>query len=199
MRGDGHRIVAVAAVLGLLHLLAGASWAAAPVPARYPKAFSAEFDLLVPGSEKAVRKVRLYATSQAIRLERGGGDAVLIYDPQSNRTWVVFPLRREYMEVPGPSEVALFLPVPTGNACPVASFSVAQCRRVGVESVVGRPAVKWEIGTGDRVQRVWVDRELGLVLRRWARGVDTVLARSVREGPQPARLFEVPRGYRKAG
>ncbi len=185
-----------AVAAGLALVLSGALWAA---PARYPKAFYAEFDLLQPGSPRAVRKVRLYVTPQAVRLDRAGGDAVLLYDPQRDRTTVVFPLRREYMVVPGASEVEPFLPVPGGNPCGAGGLRSAPCRRVGFEPVAGRPAVKWEVGSGALLQRVWVDRELGLVLRRWARGADTVVARTVRLGPQPEKLFEVPRGYRKVG
>lgn len=186
-----------AVVAGLLQLLVSGSGEGAR--AGYGKAFYAEFDVASVGAKQALRKVRVYATPQLVRLEREAGDAVLIYDVRSDRTTVLFPLRREYTEVPGPSEVGPFLPVSSADACPVKGPGMARCRKVGAEKVAGRPAVKWEVGEGPLVQRLWVDRELRVVLRRQVRGVDTVLARRVRVGPQPAGLFEVPRGYRKTG
>jgi hypothetical protein len=179
----------VAAAVGLVPL--SAAWAG---PA-YPKAFYAEFDLASAGAKQALRKVRVYATPQLVRLERAAGEAVLIYDVRSDRTRVLFPLRREYVEVAGPSEVGPFLPVESADACPARGPVAARCRRLGTETVAGRPAVKWEVG----LQTLWVDRELRVVLRRQVRGVDTMVARTVRVGPQPAGLFEVPRGYRKTG
>ncbi|MDR7400445.1 MAG: hypothetical protein QN144_14210 [Armatimonadota bacterium] len=181
----------MAVALGLPYVLARPGAAA---PAGYPKPFSAEFDLLVGGT---LRRVRVHATPRLIRLERGGGEAVVIYDSQADRARVLFPVRREYTEVPGPSEAAEFLPVPAAGPCPVRRPAGARCRQAGTDRVAGRPAVKWEVGTAALTHHVWVDRELGLVLRKRVQGRDTVLARRVTVGPQPAELFRVPAGYRR--
>ncbi|MCS7173880.1 MAG: hypothetical protein N0A24_11030 [Armatimonadetes bacterium] len=165
-------------------------------PVRYSMSFSAEFDL-IPAGGRAAQRVRLYATPTLVRLERATGEAVFLYDPVKDQTTILFPLKKEYLVVSGPSEVSPFLPLPGGDPCGRALFQV-RCRRLGVEPVAGRSAVKWEVG-GPRGQLVWVDRELGLVLRRRLRDADLLRARHLRVGPQRPDLFRIPSGYRRTG
>jgi len=71
------------------------------------------------------------------------------------------------------------------------------CKRLGEEKVNGRSTVKWlltEKGNEKEPLTYWVDKALGLPVK-WEAGGTTTEMRNIKEGPQPASLFEVPKGY----
>lgn len=183
----------------LLALLAGSLGVAAAGPVAapgYPQPFAAEFTRTIPGGLKLTESVKIFATPEAVRLEREG--VVVIYRAGANRTYILSPEQRQYMEFPGVAgEAAPYLPV---GKNPCARYGGNQaCRRLGAERVAGRAAVKWQVGAGSAARLVWVDPELRLVVRERMVGVDLILLRRLQPGPQPSTLFQLPSGYRRIG
>jgi hypothetical protein len=181
----------------LVVALGGAgAWAAPSAPPRYSVSFGAEFTLYYPKSPRPTEQARLFVTPTAVRLERPG--FVILYAAGPNRTYILSPDQKQYLEVAGPAtEIGEYLPV---RPSPCAGYARGlACQRVGVERVAGRSAERWRIGSGASAREVWVDRALGLVVRLRSGGTDLRILRSLRMGPQPASLFRIPPGYRKIG
>lgn len=71
------------------------------------------------------------------------------------------------------------------------------CTKIGSDRLNGRSAVKYE-GVSNKGEKgyVWVDSKLRYVVKMEdAHG--TIELRNIREGSQPASLFEIPSGYTK--
>ncbi len=114
-------------------------------------------------------------------------------------TWILFPGRKQYKEVPGAAGgVAAFLPRPGRNPC-AGMEKVVTCTRLGIEVVNGRSAEKWRLiwssGGVPITRHQWVDRELGITLRSEPAERQWLELRNLRIGPQPAALFAIPKGF----
>jgi hypothetical protein len=78
---------------------------------------------------------------------------------------------------------------------------VIERKLVGKEKIDGREVEKWEVTTkhGNQTQHSieWVDPELRVALKQEHGQGQVTELRNIKEGPQPASLFEVPQGYQK--
>jgi hypothetical protein len=87
-----------------------------------------------------------------------------------------------------------FLPVDPANPCRNYK-SIIACRAISEELVNNRAATKWEfthaLGAQSWISYEWIDSKLWIALRRQYLDHVTEL-RNIREGAQPASLFEVP-------
>jgi len=81
----------------------------------------------------------------------------------------------------------------------VAFFGARQdqwkCHKVGDKSLDGRAAIEYEAtkSNGDWF-RYWIDRKICAVVKMET-NQDAYELRNIREGTQPADLFEIPSGY----
>ena len=70
----------------------------------------------------------------------------------------------------------------------------------GPEIANGRPAEKWELTATMANQtinvHVWLDAKWHFVVKQESAGITGELA-NIKEGPQPASLFEIPSDYQK--
>jgi hypothetical protein len=119
-------------------------------------------------------------------------------------------LPARHMYVTYPQGVGLNVPVwrlsDPANACTEweayakqmkTESKVKSCRKSGNETLDGRSALKYEItSTDDAVSHVWVDPKLHTMLKHQSPTGDVEL-RNIKEGSQPAALFEIPAGYQK--
>jgi hypothetical protein len=96
---------------------------------------------------------------------------VRITDQTRQMEWILFPEQQNYIERgPAPGQAKAPPPSePSAEADPCVGVAGLTCRRVGVEEVGGRPAVKWEMSAtqqGETLTGVqWLDRERGIPLK----------------------------------
>jgi hypothetical protein len=83
---------------------------------------------------------------------------------------------------------------------PCADSDDMTCSKVGTEMVNGRSADRWEFTSkSDKENRytAWVDEKLHFPIKTQSSSGDGMELTNIREGEQPASLFEVPSDYRK--
>lgn len=193
-----------------LALLAGIGLTAA-VPAETAPAtwFRMQFSATVtqpdPVNPGRILKGTLYVGAARLRWERPEpAHVVLIYDRTQDVTWIADIKQRTFQEIKGPGGgIPAFLPLPRGNPCAGAPRDRVTCRILGDEPVGGRRAVKWEmvLKAGDRAYKsyAWIDRDLLIQLRLRSGEGQILELQSLRLGPQPPELFNIPGGFRKVG
>jgi len=160
---------------------------------------------------------RLYVGSDKVRIESSQGQQTFIFivDLKTQIAQALDPSQKTFREanMPGIATLLRLLqPIDPGNPCPqllqisrVASpaTKLLDCKSVGGETVNGRNTVKW-VGTTQtppgpaRTGYFWIDPMLHFIVRaRNADGSDLFELRNIKEGQQPASLFEIPPGYQK--
>jgi hypothetical protein len=152
---------------------------------------------------------RLYVSKAKTRQEtsQDGQTRVTISDAQQGAAWMLNPDRKEYVEVKSPSRgegggesSRMPLPNEPGHPC-TQQGSPLTCTRLGTELVSGRQTDKWEfVATqGQETYRtvMWVDQRLRLPVKAEFPGGMASELRDIKEGPQPADLFQVPADYKK--
>jgi hypothetical protein len=118
------------------------------------------------------------------------------------------PNARVFMEARQSSWlVSMFVSVDPDDPCKrwrsMAKVAGAQgderrCERDGQEIIDGRHAVHYRIiPSSDREMSGWVDPNLKFPLKIQKEDGTTALVANMKEGPQPASLFEIPTDFRK--
>lgn len=120
------------------------------------------------------------------------GETVIL--AAEGKVWLLFPETKQFMEI-DPAQAAL---------ATVPPLSLEGMKQVGEERLDGRACAIWErtqqTPAGRIHQRLWVplDAKRFVFLRfvtRTDRGATKADLSGVREVPQPAQLFSVPKGY----
>jgi hypothetical protein len=156
---------------------------------------------------------KLYVSNDKVRFESSrqaaqGGKPVIILDLSKHLTTMLLPSR--HMFVTYPQGLGVSVPVwrlsDPANACAEweayakqmkMESKVKSCRKSGNETLDGRSAVKYEItSTDEAVSHVWVDPKLHTMLKHQSPSGDVEL-KNIKQGSQPAALFEIPAGYQK--
>ena len=94
-----------------------------------------------------LRQASLFVGDNRIRLEyrKGGLDIVEIYDMENRRVMFLVPQQKVYMQrtlLPGQVRNPL-LPAAESNPCSV--MPEGECRKLGSETLDGRPVSRWEV------------------------------------------------------
>jgi outer membrane lipoprotein-sorting protein len=122
------------------------------------------------------------------------GRTVTIVRPDKKVVWVILPLERAYLEMPLKKKLpGQFLQMPP---------EAVSKRQVCKETVNGCETEKFEVtvrgGQGLERQTVWVSTKLGTPVKMECKERRFCLEyKSIKEGVQPDRLFEVPPSYQK--
>ena len=147
---------------------------------------------------------KIYRGTSMVRMDDlspgGGPDSGTfgIVDLAQNIRYAVSPGRKlimvSHLRDTGISEFLL----PVGDLCASlgASASDGTCKNLGPDPVNGRQTVKWQITIGGQTVTVWVDPQLRAFIKVVLGGGTSEL-RNIHEGPQPAKLFEIPASYRR--
>ncbi len=160
------------------------------------------------GSE-AVHKAKIYATKDKMRFESAGEreQGAMIIDLAKQTSTMVMPDRKMYMEFPTSQSPAaqrtwhLFRASDVENACAewqkLPHNENGTCKKIGSDTVNGRSTVKYE-GTNDKGEtgQVWLDPKIGFPIK-WVGKNGSGELQNIKEGSQPASLFEVPSDYQK--
>jgi len=142
--------------------------------------------------------------SQDSRDPRGGG--AVIFD-LTHESWIVLMDQQHmYMEMPSKmmESKGMFHFFKTGdveNACSEwlqqARNKGGTCHKVGSETVNGRSTVKYEgTNSSGEAGTMWMDSKLRFPVK-WEGKNNGGELQNIKEGSQPASLFEVPADYKK--
>jgi hypothetical protein len=198
-------------VVGLALLLAS------PVVAAELKELSADVTLTsIPRKDKPEKRRRggwsrppvrdhgrLYVGKNKLRTELNvfGGTLTIIHDIGGKKAFMLLPDRKVAVDLSGAAgnqgpQSRRFHTDATGNPCGSPPEGGATCKHLGSETLDGRDTEVWELNEpdGKGVSTLWVDKALLLVVRRDS-ALGSVALTNIQEGPQPAELFEVPKGY----
>jgi len=157
-------------------------------------------------------KAHIYFAKDKVRIEptesnqRGAGGAVLM-DLTAQTAMVIMDQQHMYMEMPAQmaSQRAVYNFFRTGDADNACSDWAQQarnkggtCHKVGTDTVNGRSAVKYEASNAEgKAGTFWIDPKLRFPIKWQNSNGSTGELRNIREGTQPANLFEIPAGYQK--
>jgi hypothetical protein len=130
-------------------------------------------DMISSGPDGKVATGKMFVGDGRMRMEmtQQGREIIRISDQQRGMEWILFPDQQNYLEQGGPpgGGAPVTAPAPSAETNPCGDTPGLTCRRVGEESVGGRPAVKWEMvmtHEGQTVQGAqWIDVERGLPLK----------------------------------
>jgi hypothetical protein len=135
--------------------------------------FSAE--MVRRGPDGQVTSGKMFVGDGRTRMEMSqqGNVVVRISDQKRRMEWILFPAEQSYLERGAPPGDAAGPPAPvaapSAETDPCAGAPGLTCRRVGVEDVNGRPAVKWEMSMTQQGQTLtgtqWLDVERALPLK----------------------------------
>ncbi|MEA3276326.1 MAG: hypothetical protein U9Q81_13755 [Pseudomonadota bacterium] len=133
--------------------------------------FSAE--MVQRGPKGQLSSGKMYVGGKRVRSEmkHQGQEVIRITDENRKVEWILFPEQQKYMErqLSGPGG-KLSGAKPSAEADPCAGMPDVTCRKLGEETVAGRPAVKWEMVASVQGQSMkstqWIDKERGVPLRQ---------------------------------
>jgi len=194
--------------LSLLGLIGAVGCGCAPAQAQQFSADLVRIELQ-GGMAASIGKLRVF--DDKVRIEmRDFPDGFFLIDGVSRAAYFVRPGERVFMDARQSSPLThLFVPVDVGDPClqwqAMAKLAGAtdrndpwRCERVGEESVGGRGVVVYRaISSPGRELLGWIDPNLKFPLRIRMQDGTSITVENIQEESQPARLFEIPSGFRK--
>ena len=170
--------------------------------------FSGDIVNTAQGNE---HRTKVYATKDKMRFEpeaQGAHNGAVIVNLSTHVADALMPERKMYMEFnqglgPGMQRWSrdLFRPSKVDDACSawlkLPQNDGGSCKNLGSETVNGRSTVKYE-GTNSKGETgyAWVDKKIGFPIK-WQGKNDAWELQNIKEGSQPASLFEIPSDYQK--
>jgi len=160
-------------------------------------AAAAQFSaLMVVKDGGKVVQGKIYVQDGKMRQEFSdeAGQTITIVRPDKKAIWFIMPRELAYVEMPLKKKLP-------GQFIQVPAEALAK-RLVGKETVNGYEAEKYQVmergGGGPEIQNIWVAVKLGTPVKMTSRGENfSVEYKSIKEGPQADRLFDLPPGYKK--
>jgi hypothetical protein len=161
--------------------------------------------------EQSTKQAKVYVTKDKMRIEStepNARGATMIVNFATQTSSVLMPDRKMYMEFPqgtGPgasSTKGLFHIGNADDACGdwrkiTTAKANSTCRKIGSDTVNGRSTVKYE-ATSDNGQsgNFWIDPKLHFPIK-WQEPTQGGELQDIKEGSQPASLFQIPSDYQK--
>lgn len=158
---------------------------------------------------------KVYVTRNKARFELQGdnpqmGPSAIVFDDTKHSYTIIMAERHMYMDAPMTITKRLlthFWRVDDPNdACPEWKKTAEEagsdkdwgsCTKIGSDTLNGRDTVKYEgVSKKGEKSHIWVDSKLRCVVKT-DEGAGGFELRNIREGSQPASLFEIPSGYTK--
>jgi hypothetical protein len=161
--------------------------------------------------KELTKQAKIYVTKDKMRIESTEANArgaTMIVNFATQTSTVLMPDRKMYMEFPqgtGPgasSTKGLFHIGNADDACGdwrkiTTAKANSTCRKIGSDTVNGRSTVKYE-ATSDKGEsgNFWIDPKLHFPIK-WQEPTQGGELQDIKEGSQPASLFEIPSDYQK--
>lgn len=164
--------------------------------------FSAD---LVRQKPQNVAPTKVSVSGDKVRFEVAGqkSSSFAILNVAQRTSTMVLPDSKSYVVSP-PGHLASSIPLfhidDPENACKAWEKSMdnpGTCKKVGDETVNGREAVKYTgaLENGD-TGTAWIDRKLRFAIK-WDGEKGAAELQNIKEGPQDAKLFDIPSDYEK--
>ena len=164
--------------------------------------FSADMATKTPNGEGTHGKMYFGGTRLRLDMNAGGREMQMITDLPKKTTYMIMPQQKMYMEMTATGPMAGrrgregdMKPVDPNNPC--SNQPGVTCKKVGTETVNGRSCDKWEFTSEHGKYTVWVDQKLHFPVKSVYSDGTTHELTNIKEGAQPASLFQVPAGYQK--
>lgn len=141
---------------------------------------------------------RIFVSKTNMRLEsRGMTDVVMLVNAVDRTSVVLYPAQKTYQTI-GSRPSQYFRSTDVENACAdwqKAADKQLKCEKVGENLVGGRKTIKYKNSLADgSAEYVWIDAKLSYVIK-WDMGDAAAELQNIKEGPQSADLFEIPKSY----
>lgn len=140
------------------------------VSAQTPAAVEFSADIYQKAPKRPDRNGRIYVGKSLIRteMELNGQVIITIIDSANQKSWVLNPSQRSYIEYRGEGDAA---PISKGApASPCQRIAGAVCKHLGEEVLQGRKVVKWDVQMPGKDRQVhstqWIDRERMILIRQ---------------------------------
>jgi len=183
----------------VLALAVSSAWAQMPQP------FSADMTIThAKTGEKMTGKIYFSPPKNRMDMNTKQGSMSMITDPTTKTSYSIMHDRKMYMEMHlnqlanqmGPMGHAPKAPASFDPSHPCGAD--ATCKKVGTETVNGRVCDKWLFtDKNGNTSTAWIDQRLFYPIRAQSQSGETLELTNVKEGAQPAALFQPPAGYRK--
>ena len=149
-------------------------------------------------------KSKVYLSHNKVRIESESDKSIMLLDLDAGTSVVLDPERKTYMEQPAGMTRQNVTAFKTADNTPCVrnpnSKGTGTCTQVGTEMINGRKADKWEIiqpmGGQTVTAHVWLDTQWHFRVKQEVAGM-TGEMQNIKEGPQPAAIFEIPSDYQK--
>jgi hypothetical protein len=157
------------------------------------------------GAKMFITKDKMRFESQDKNPRNGGG--VVIVNLTTQTSTILMTERKMYMEFPqgqgpgGQRMMNFFQARDIENACAdwlqLAYNKGGTCKKIGSDTVDGRSTVHYQ-GTNSKGETgdVWLDKKIAFPIK-WQNSGGEGGLQNIKEGSQPASLFEVPADYQK--
>jgi hypothetical protein len=172
-------------------------------------------DVVNAKGKEGIKKV--YSTKDKARYDFEGqnqtmGPIAAIVDDTQHKFFLLFTERHMYMDswpemMQKPTIIQFWHVQDVNDACAQWKKLAEQidtyknwgsCTKMGPDTLNGRSTVKYE-GADKKGEKnyIWVDTKLHCVIKMTGTASETIELTNIKEGSQPASLFEVPSGYTK--
>jgi hypothetical protein len=153
---------------------------------------------------------KMYFGKGKIRIEgtdpSGRGSGIVIVNIATQTATILMPQQHMYMEMPQDAEskqkFSMFRATDPANACEAWLKSDENkggtCHKAGTETVDGRSTIKYE-GTNAKgeARLAWFDPKFGFPVKWQGTNERAGELHNIKEGAQPASLFDIPAGFTK--
>jgi outer membrane lipoprotein-sorting protein len=170
-----------------------------------PQPFSADFTASTASHAGDIGgKMFFSLPNMRMNMSSRGQDMSMIMDGSKQTTYMLMHAQKMYMEFkPGQfNPMARNLPqveskFDPSNPCASSLHSDATCKDLGEATWDGRSCEKWLLTQKNgHSTTMWVDQKLHFPIRSENSDGSVFAFSNIKEGAQPASLFEVPPGYR---
>ena len=180
----------------VLALAVSSAWAQMPQP------FSADMTITPKTGEKMAGKIYFSPPKNRMDMNTRQGSMSTINDSSTKTVYTVMHDRKMYMEYhmdqmpPMMRQQADRTPTSFDPAHPCGAEM--KCQKVGTETVNGRSCDKWVMtNKNGATTTAWIDQKLLYPVKTVSSEGSTWELSNIKEGAQPASLFQPPAGYQK--
>jgi hypothetical protein len=173
--------------------------------------FSADLVHTDTAGRPDARSGKIFVSNRHVRIETPDlPDGFFILDGDRDAAYFVRPAQRIFMDAKQSSSLTqILVPVDVGDPCrqwqAMASIAGAveggrqwRCERIGATSIGERDTLEYvAVSPQDRKSRSWIDVELKFPIRFQSEDGTAITLENIRQGEQPATLFEISTDYRK--